>query len=109
MKYTYLDWAATTPMDPLIAEQMHEDQIKYPGNPSSLHHLGRESLKFLTSARKTCAETLGVDPSTLFFTSGGTESDSIPLLSLLRKKRRGGELILSSIEHSAVYELSSTF
>lgn len=109
MKGIYLDWAATTPIDPDISYRLHEDRLRYVGNPSSPHRLGRDARTYLEESRRRCGEALGVDPARLVFTSGGTESDVIPLLSLLRKNRHGGDILLSSIEHSAVFELAPVF
>lgn len=109
MKNTYLDWAATSPIDPEIVSQMHNDRLRYIGNPSSPHRFGREANSYLEESRRRCGEALGVEPEKLVFTSGGTESDVIPLLSLMRKNRHGGDILLSSIEHSAIYELAPVF
>ncbi|HDQ13431.1 MAG TPA: cysteine desulfurase [Sediminispirochaeta sp.] len=114
MKQTYLDWAATTPIDREIAETMLRDQLDYPGNPSSRHALGYQARDYLEEARAHTAALLGFpkpEPShkaRLVFTGGGTESNSIPLLAQLRKKRRG-RLLISAIEHASVYELAPVF
>ncbi len=108
MKTIYLDWAATTPMDPDIAPQMVELYTQKYGNPSSTHSIGRESYTLIENSRKRCADLLKVEPEQLVFTSGGTEANVVPLLSLIRKHSQG-EIILSSIEHAAVYELGSLF
>lgn len=108
MNQTYFDWAATAPIAPDIAEQMLQDQLSYYGNPSSQHSSGRAAAEYLRQSRDRCAEALRVSAGSLYFTSGGTESDTLPLLSLLRRKNRG-RLILTMLEHSAIYELTPTF
>lgn len=78
----YFDWAATAPCDENILRESLETAIKYDGNPSSVHKTGKETRKVLEEARQSCAKFLGVRADQLFFTSGGTESDHIPLLSV---------------------------
>ncbi len=108
METIYLDWAATSPMEPDIATQMAQMYVHTYGNPSSAHSIGREAREILEKSRKLCSSLLKVEAEQLVFTSGGTEANTIPLLSLLRKTPTG-EIVLSSIEHSAVYELGSLF
>ena len=80
----YFDWAATAPCDEDILRESLECSIKFDGNPSSAHSIGKEARKILEEARESCAKSLGVKSNQLFFTSGGTESDHIPLLSCLK-------------------------
>ncbi len=108
MDKIYLDWAATTPMDSEVASEMVDIYLHTSANPSSTHTPGRKAHKVLEETRKSCASLLMVDPKQLIFTSGGTESNSLPLVSLIRHKSRG-EILISKIEHSAVYELSGLF
>lgn len=108
METIYLDWAATSPMEPDMASQMAKMYIHTFGNPSSAHSVGRASREILETSRKLCSSLLKVEAEQLVFTSGGTEANTIPLLSLLRRTSTG-EIILSSIEHAAVYEIGSLF
>jgi len=108
MEKIYLDWAATTPMDPNVAPDMVDMYLHTSANPSSTHAPGRKAHKVLAETRESCASLLKVDHKQLVFTSGGTESNSLPLVSLIRQKS-SGEILLSKIEHAAVYELSSLF
>jgi cysteine desulfurase len=93
----YFDWAASAPCDssslcaPLI------------GNPSSLHAEGRAAKQLLEDARNRSAAVLNVPADTLFFTSGGTESNSIALFSNLMRKGQG-RILASTAEHSSVRE-----
>jgi len=73
------------------------------GNPSSLHHEGRLAKEALESARCRCAAILNVPPETLYFTSGGTESNCIVLFSHLNRQG-GGRIIASMGEHSSITE-----
>ena len=100
----YFDWAATAPCDEQILRDSLEIAIQYDGNPSSTHKTGSEARKILEAARESCAKSLGVRANQVFFTSGGTESDHIPLLSVLNSPARAGRIILSAIEHPALRE-----
>ncbi len=99
----YFDWAATSPADEQILRQALELSMENYGNPSSIHQQGVKARKLLDDARQTCAKALGVKAENLYFTSGGTESDHIPLLSLLNKNEKG-KIIISAIEHPALRE-----
>jgi cysteine desulfurase len=90
----YFDWAATAVPD------IPTDDSSY-GNPSSPHFEGRAARSALESARVRCAAVLAVQPETLYFTSGGTESNCIPLYSPLARQG-GGRLLASLGEHSSV-------
>ncbi len=99
----YLDWAATAVPDPDIIKASYDCAISTFGNPSSVHQTGQQANTVLEDCRVLCAAALGVKKEEVFFTSGGTESDNIVLLSLLRKPSRGTVLV-SAIEHPAVLE-----
>ena len=92
----YFDWAATAIPDTFPPE--------FPfGNPSSPHHEGFAAREALENARSRCASVLGVPPKTLYFTSGGTESNCIPLYSYIARQS-GGRILYSAGEHSSVTE-----
>jgi len=98
----YLDNAATTLPDPQVVETITETLTRYPGNPSSLHKLGREAARLLTSCRETILQALGGDGS-LIFTSGGTESNNWAIQGALHLMRHKGRHIVSTaMEHDAV-------
>lgn len=99
----YFDWAATSPQDEEILRSALTKSMVSWGNPSSSHKIGKEARDVFEEARKLSASILGVKPETIFFTSGGTESDQIALLSVLSKPVHGTVLI-SSIEHPAIRE-----
>jgi len=94
---TYLDWAATA-----VPHNTGTIKAIY-GNPSSLHAEGRLAREALESARRRCAGVLSVPPETLYFTSGGTESNALVLHSLLRRPGTG-RILYSGIEHPSVRE-----
>ncbi|MCI5519456.1 MAG: cysteine desulfurase [Treponema sp.] len=102
-KEHYFDWAATSPTDEDILREALEESLKDWGNPSSSHQAGKNAKILLDKARTRAAKAMGVKEENIFFTSGGTESDQIPLLSVLTKPNKGTVLI-SSIEHPAIRE-----
>jgi cysteine desulfurase len=98
---TYLDNAATTPIDPLVVEAMLPYLKDHFGNPSSIHGFGRETRSGIEKSRKKIAELLGTSPSQIFFTSGGTEADNAALYGSV--VQYGLKRVISSpIEHHAV-------
>jgi len=99
----YFDWAATAPSDEKILRASLEIALQYDGNPSATHKIGSSARKILEEARASCAKTLGASTNQIIFTSGGTESDHIPLLSVLNSPKKG-RIILSAIEHPALRE-----
>ncbi len=101
----YFDWAATAVPDADIQKKALELSLETWGNPSSIHAAGKTARESLENARKTAAQALGVKPENIFFTSGGTESDCIPLTALLSRPVRGS-VVISAIEHPAVREMA---
>ncbi len=102
-KIHYFDWAATAPADEDILQNALTQSLKIWGNPSSIHQSGKEAKEFLADARKKAGEALGVNAENIYFTSGGTESDHIPLLAMLTRPVKG-TILVSSIEHPALRE-----
>ncbi|MEQ8323946.1 MAG: cysteine desulfurase family protein [Vicingaceae bacterium] len=97
----YFDNAATTPIDPEVAEVMCELLKSNFGNPSSIHSFGRETRAIIERSRKQIASFLNVSPSEIYFTAGGTEADNMAIRCSVRDlnvKR----IITSPIEHHAV-------
>jgi len=103
----YLDWAATAPPDPEILELSSKAALEFPGNPSSAHPAGLAARVALEGARERVARALGVAAGSVIFTSGGTESNHLPMLSLLQRPARGS-IALSAIEHPSVSELAKS-
>ena len=81
----YFDYAATSLPDKEILEKALAMSLEYSGNPSSVHQIGKNAALVLQDARWTAAKVLGVKAENIYFTSGGTESDQIALLSILNK------------------------
>ncbi|UEC42631.1 MAG: cysteine desulfurase [Methanothrix sp.] len=106
MKRIYMDHAATTPLAPEVLEAMIPYFSKRYGNPSSLHSFGREAREAVDDARTEVAALLNAEPSEIYFTSGGTESDNLAIKGIARKnKKKGRHIITTSIEHPAVLEV----
>lgn len=99
----YCDWAATAPFDTEILEKAFKTSIEFGGNPSSVHQKGIDAKYALQNARKRCANSLGVKEENIIFTSGGTESNHIAILSLLTRPVKGS-ILVSSLEHPAIRE-----
>ncbi|MBR2674818.1 MAG: cysteine desulfurase [Mogibacterium sp.] len=100
----YLDNSATTKQYDEVTELVYKVSKETFGNPSSLHAAGFEASKLLKKAR---AQTGALLPSggSLIFTSGGTESDNMALISSAAKmKKRGNKIITTAVEHPAVTE-----
>jgi len=97
----YLDNAATTAIDKEVLEAMLPYMTDHFGNPSSIYSYGRETRLAIENARKTVARLLGVRPGTIFFTSGGTESNNTAIAASLRDLGCN-HIITSAIEHHAV-------
>ena len=103
MSRIYLDNAASTPIDPLILEQMIEIMRTYHGNPSSVHFHGRQLRSLIEKSRKEIAELIGAAPAEVFFTSGGTvrKKPAIASINDLRagSRHRCGEPVFILNEH----------
>lgn len=97
----YLDNAATTILEQEVAEAMLPYLVGRYGNPSSLHLLGRQARQAVEEARNKIAALLSVHPSTIIFTSGGTESNNTAIHAALTSFQCN-HIITSRIEHHAV-------
>jgi cysteine desulfurase len=102
-KSIYLDNAATTCVDERVVQAMIPYFSQAYGNASSLHHFGTYAKEVMENSRATIAHCIGADPSELFFTSGGTESNNWALKGIARaNKNKGQHIIVSSIEHDCL-------
>ncbi len=104
----YLDYSATTPVDPRVAEKMMNcltiDGVF--GNPASRSHIyGWKAESAVESARKQVAELVNCDPREIVWTSGATESDNLAIKGVaLASKKKGRHIVTSLIEHKAVLD-----
>lgn len=106
----YLDYAATTPVDPQVQTRIMEVMAKYYGNPSATYQLGKASKSLLVQARAQMADLLLVKEQNLYFTSGATEAINWALRSQAHQARDlgwGNHIVTTAIEHSAVDKLLS--
>ncbi|XP_014860507.1 PREDICTED: cysteine desulfurase, mitochondrial [Poecilia mexicana] len=102
----YMDFQATTPMDPRVLDAMLPYQVNYYGNPHSrTHAYGWESETAMETARKQVADLIGADPREIIFTSGATESNNMAIKGVTRfyqaKKRH---VITTQTEHKCVLD-----
>ena len=106
MSDIYLDYNATTPIDPQVAEAMLPYIHGLFGNPSSGHSFGQGAREGVDWARRQVADLLGCGEDDLIFTSGGTEANNHAIKGAAWANRhRGNHIITSAIEHPAVTEV----
>lgn len=106
MNPIYLDYNATTPIDPEVADAMRPFLETYFGNPSSGHQYGRVTKKAVDAAREQVAGLLGCRADEIVFTSGGSESNNFAIKGIAgAHSERGNHIITSAIEHPAVIEV----
>jgi len=103
MKRIYMDYAATTPMLPEVAEAMQPYFSHRFGNPSSIHSMGQEARDAVEAARVHVAGLIGCQPGDVVFTGGGTEADNHAVKGVaLANREKGNHIITTAIEHHAV-------
>ena len=104
----YFDYAATTPVDPRVAQKMSECLMAEGnfGNPASRSHkFGWEAEEAVEIARQQVADLLHCDPREIVWTSGATESDNLAIKGVAQfYKTRGTHIVTSKIEHKAVLD-----
>ena len=101
----YLDYNATTPVDPAVLEVMLPFFKEHFGNPSSSHAYGKEAKEAVNKAREQTAKLIGAQTDEVVFTSGGTESNNHAIIgTALSHMDKGKHIISSKIEHPAVLE-----
>lgn len=106
MKPIYLDYNATTPVDPRVAEAMLPYVETHFGNPSSGHDYGRTTREAVEKARGQIAAMLGCRPDEIIFTSGGSEANNFAIKGVAGAYReKGNHIITSTVEHPAVTEV----
>lgn len=104
---SYLDYNASTPIDPRVLSAMVDAfQNKYGNADSRTHEFGENARKKVEDSRKSVANLLGISSNEVYFTSGATESDNIALLGLwdYAEQTSKKHIITTSIEHKAVLE-----
>jgi cysteine desulfurase len=101
----YLDYNASTPIDPRVVAVMRPLLDGPFANPSATHPGGREARTLLDRSRGQAADLLGCDPDEIVFTSGGSEADNLALAGVFfALKGRGDHIITTAVEHPAILE-----
>src|SRR3989337_2036722 len=103
MKPIYLDYNATTPIDPQVFEAMFPFLREHFGNPSSGHAYGKVAKEAVNRAREQTAKLVGSATDEILFTSGGSESNNHAIIgTALANMKKGNHIITSQIEHPAI-------
>src|SRR5262245_65305185 len=108
----YLDYNATTPLDPAVLDAMLPYLREHFGNPSSAHAFGRAAHEAVERARQQVAELLGAGPDEVVFSGGGSEASNLALKGIVFAKLRGlfgrwardAHVITSAVEHPATLQ-----
>lgn len=104
----YLDYSATTPLDPAVLKKMLPYFSNTFANPASIHTPGQNALKAVEDARHSIANILNCKATELIFTSGATEANNLALQGLCKAARNKGdkrnEIITTAIEHDSILE-----
>lgn len=101
----YLDYNATTPVDPRVWEAMIPYFRDHFGNPNSSHALGHVARMAVEAAREKVASLIEAEPSEIIFTSGGSESNNLAIFGVARRRKdKGRHIIASVVEHPSVSE-----
>lgn len=99
----YLDYNASTPIDPVVAEVMRQFLEGVWGNPSSAHWAGVPARVAVEKARAQVAGLLGCTPGEIIFTSGGSEANNLAIKGVLHA-RADAHIITTRVEHPAIVE-----
>ncbi len=103
--HIYLDYNATTPLDPRVLEEMTPYLTQSYGNPSSIHSPGSVARAAVDSARERVSAYLGARPGEIVFTSGGSESNNFAIKGLAYALGdKGNHLITTAVEHASCLE-----
>ncbi len=105
MPKIYLDYAATTPVDPRVLKVTLPYFSEKFGNSMSLYSLGQEAKQVLEESREVAANLIGVKSNEIIFTSSATESNNLVLKGVaFANRNKGQHIIISSIEHPCIME-----
>src|SRR5699024_5038494 len=102
----YLDYAATTPMSEVALHVYNEAVKTHFGNASSLHDAGTKATEALQLCRKQHSLFINGEAEGVYFTSGGSESNVLAILSILKgQKHKGNHIITTEVEHASLYNV----
>ena len=103
MRRIYLDFNASTPVDPRVADSMRSAAIEGYGNPSSMHWAGAPAKQIVEGSRKQVADLLRCAPEEVVFTSGGSEANNFALKgAFFARSARPAHIITTQIEHPSI-------
>jgi len=103
MRRIYLDYNASTPLDPRVAATMRRALEEPYGNPSSPHWAGAPARRIVDAARRQVADLLGCEPDEIVFTSGGSESNNFALKgAFFARAGDGAHIVTTQVEHPAI-------
>ena len=103
MRRIYLDYNASTPLDPRVAATMRRALEEPYGNPSSPHWAGAPARRIVEAARRQVADLLGCEPDEIVFTSGGSESNNFALKgAFFARAGDGAHIVTTQVEHPAI-------
>ncbi len=103
MNLIYLDHNATTPLDPVVREEMAACLNGAFGNPSSIHIFGQQARRVIDRARARVARLIGAQPEEIIFTSGGTEANNLAILGAVAALQHPRpHVVTTAIEHQAI-------
>ncbi len=106
--HTYLDCAASTPVDPAVAKAMRDVLEGHGANPASIHSAGIEAMQAVERARMLVALRVNGDPSGLVFTSGATEANNMAIKGVVwASSQPKKHIIVSAIEHPSVMDVAT--
>lgn len=105
-KRIYLDYAATTPVDPEVGKAMRLYFGRKFGNPGSLHFFGQEAMAVVDESREKIAQAIGADFREIIFTGSATEANNLALRGILKAQslKFKARLIISKIEHESILQ-----
>jgi len=105
MRKVYLDYNASTPIAPEVADSMRPYLVEHYGNPSSKHWAGLPAKQAVEHARGQIADLLGCTPREIVFTSGGTEANNHAIKgAFFSLRHHGNHIITTQIEHPAIIQ-----
>jgi len=105
VRQIYLDYNATTPVDPEVAQAIVPFLEQHYGNPSSNHSLGRAAHEAIEDARAKVASLVGATKDEIVFTGGGTEASNMAIKGIMIGPGGGrGHMVTSAIEHPATLQ-----
>ena len=112
MRYVFADYNATTPCSSEHRRAVSQLLERVSANPSSIHHLGRETKRLVEEAREKVAALFGAERNNLIFSSGATEANNLVIQGLvyerLARTSRPAKILVSAAEHASVYQLAET-